>query len=62
MVWQPMPPPATEPSGSFVEVLCGQPLQKCGPRAGEASPAARSVAVSRELQLFLSHRAKNKEE
>ena len=28
MVWQPMPPSAREPSGSRVEVLCGQPEQK----------------------------------
>ena len=28
MVWQPMPPPAIEPSGTAVERLCGQPLQK----------------------------------
>ena len=28
MVWQPMPPPASEPSGTAVERLCGQPEQK----------------------------------
>ena len=28
MAWQPMPPPASEPSGTTVERLCGQPLQK----------------------------------
>ena len=27
-VWQPMPDMATEPSGTFVDVLCGQPEQK----------------------------------
>ena len=32
MVWHPMPAPATEPSGTFVERLCGQPLQKYGAR------------------------------
>ena len=28
IVWQPMPPPAIEPSGIAVERLCGQPEQK----------------------------------
>ena len=32
MKWQPMPAPAIEPSGTFVEVLCGQPEQKNGVR------------------------------
>ena len=30
MVWQPMPPPATWPSSSMVDRLCGQPEQKFG--------------------------------
>ena len=34
MAWQPMPPPATWPSSSSVERLCGQPEQKVGKRAG----------------------------
>ena len=28
MTWQPMPLAATDPSGTLVEVLCGQPEQK----------------------------------
>jgi hypothetical protein len=28
MVWQPMPDSAMLPSGTLVEVLCGQPAQK----------------------------------
>ena len=28
MKWQPMPACAREPSGTLVEVLCGQPAQK----------------------------------
>ena len=32
MPWQPMPPSAIEPSGTTVEVLCGQPEQKLGSR------------------------------
>ena len=32
MKWQPMPAPAIEPSGTLVEVLCGQPEQKKGVR------------------------------
>ena len=44
-VWQPMPPPASEPSGSCVERVCGQPLQKCGLR--------RSVAGMVMVELLL---------
>ena len=32
MKWQPMPASALEPSGTRVEVLCGQPEQKYGVR------------------------------
>eukprot|EP00581_Thalassiosira_minuscula_P035607 CAMPEP_0184473610 /NCGR_PEP_ID=MMETSP0740-20130409/125497_1 /TAXON_ID=385413 /ORGANISM="Thalassiosira miniscula, Strain CCMP1093" /LENGTH=41 /DNA_ID= /DNA_START= /DNA_END= /DNA_ORIENTATION= len=32
MTWQPMPLMALDPSGSLVEVLCGQPEQKYGVR------------------------------
>ena len=32
MAWQPMPPPATAPSGTIVDRLCGQPEQKYGVR------------------------------
>ncbi len=38
MVWQPIPPPARDPSGTAVERLCGQPLQKYAARlAGSTS-------------------------
>ena len=32
MKWQPMPASARLPSGTRVDVLCGQPEQKCGVR------------------------------
>ena len=32
MKWQPMPACAREPSGTRVDVLCGQPAQKYGRR------------------------------
>ena len=32
MVWQPMPPPTSVPSGAAMEELCGQPEQKNGAR------------------------------
>ena len=34
IVWQPMPPPTSVPSGALVELLCGQPEQKNGERVG----------------------------
>src|SRR3990170_307227 len=43
--WQPMPPPASEPSGTTVERLCGQPEQKKDLRA-TASGAGLSLLVS----------------
>ena len=43
--WQPMPPPASEPSGTTVERLCGQPEQKKDLRA-TASGAGRSLSAS----------------
>ncbi|MCY1235110.1 hypothetical protein D3C81_1232380 [compost metagenome] len=48
MPWQPMPAVATEPSGTRVLVLCGQPGQNQGRRSvARLSPcaAARSPAV-----------------
>ena len=57
MAWQPTPPPTTEPSGSVVERLCGQPLQKNGLRAvsgsrteaaADSSSARRASAHSRQ--------------
>ena len=38
MMWQPMPAPAIEPSGTTVEVLCGQPAQKLGGRSRSFTP------------------------
>ena len=35
MKWQPMPASARLPSGTWVEVLCGQPEQKVGTRSIE---------------------------
>ncbi len=40
MPWQPMPPSATEPSGTTVEVLCGQPEQNAGSRVSWPGGAA----------------------
>ena len=40
MKWQPMPAEAKLPSGSWVEVPCGQPAQKAGMR--RSRPAGRS--------------------
>ena len=34
--WQPIPARDSDPSGTFVELLCGQPEQKCGARCGKA--------------------------
>ncbi len=51
MKWQPMPASAREPSGTRVEVLCGQPGQKYGVRAigitGEAERSLASMIASR---------------
>src|SRR5215470_14322574 len=41
MPWQPMPPSARDPSGTTVDVLCGQPEQKAGRRT---SPLGASAA------------------
>lgn len=40
-VWQPMPPPAIDPSGTTVDELCGQPEQKYGVRWTGSSPSRR---------------------
>jgi hypothetical protein len=48
MPWQPIPPPATLPSGTSVEVLCGQPEQKLGMRVSEVPPVtSRSFGFGR---------------
>ena len=46
MAWQPMPPPAIEPSGTTVERLCGQPQQKYAVRAIASGAARRRTASS----------------
>src|SRR3954462_5026692 len=64
MKWQPMPAKARLPSGTLVEVLCGQPEQKYGVRAiGDTgciwvasrplnqSALARSIAAISGLRL-----------
>ena len=42
ITWQPMPAIANEPSGNWVEVLCGHPAQNVGARASK--PSSRSGA------------------
>ena len=45
-----MPATAREPSGTLVEVLCGQPLQNQGARSGPPpAPAAAEEAVIARL-------------
>src|SRR3546814_2058745 len=44
-----MPPPEIEPSGVRVELLCGQPEQKKGFRAGKATTSLRRPTASRRL-------------
>ncbi len=50
MAWHPMPPPATAPSGTSVERLCGQPEQKYGVRptasSGSGAGSRRGSASS----------------
>ena len=41
MKWQPMPALAKLPSGSLVDVACGQPAQKAGVR--RSNPSGRSI-------------------
>src|ERR1700746_1091135 len=59
MKWQPMPACATEPSGTFVDVLCGQPEQKYGVRFTESATfdricgATRSTTFSRRSSAGL---------
>ena len=50
MPWQPMPPPATEPSGTTVERLCGHPEQKYGVRAGRSASTDDGDARARRPQ------------
>src|ERR1700761_5295804 len=44
MKWQPMPARAFEPSGTFVEVLCGHPEQKYGVRVAPATAIERCAS------------------
>ena len=46
MPWQPMPAMARLPSGTLVEVLCGQPEQKNGVRATLGGGADRSFSFA----------------
>ena len=41
MMWQPMPSPTSWSSSARVEMLCGQPEQKNGVRAGSGVDASR---------------------
>ncbi len=50
MPWQPMPPSAIEPSGTTVEVLCGQPEQKLGRRISCDGGATGTAAPRRGAQ------------
>src|SRR4051794_23286669 len=54
MKWQPMPASALEPSGTLVDVLCGQPEQKYGVRVAPdmsmISAVGRGSASARDLR------------
>ena len=54
IVWQPIPPPATEPSGTSVERLCGHPEQKYGARAGSSAAGPRPAAGGRSSRAMRS--------
>ncbi len=60
IVWQPMPPPASEPSGSRVEAEWGQPLQKVGARVGAGPPAARAIAASSDSSFCVMPGARSR--
>ena len=61
MKWQPMPACAREPSGTFVERLCGQPAQNHGARHGTSgAPAGRRGTVkstTRARRSSIAHHA-----
>src|ERR1700744_4350221 len=70
MKWQPIPASARLPSGTLVEVLCGQPEQKYGVRVTGAvacigddwrplnqSALARSISAISGLRLSRSRRS-----
>ena len=46
MAWQPIPPPTSEPSGTAVERLCGQPEQKYGVRSPMSGSSCRGAALA----------------
>src|SRR6188474_1791841 len=52
MKWQPIPATARLPSGTFVDVLCGQPEQKYGVRAIAILdwPSAASFALMNAMR------------
>ena len=45
MKWQPMPALEKLPSGSFVEVACGQPAQKAGVRRSRPSGLETAIGA-----------------
>ena len=51
MPWQPMPPPATWPSSSSVERLCGQPEQKFGARLTDLLATRAAISAIRSAAL-----------
>jgi len=60
ITWQPMPAVARLPSGTLVDVLCGQPEQKYGARIksifGRASAASFWLMKSTRWRIFSSVR------
>ena len=61
MKWQPMPAMAREPSGTAVEVLCGQPEQNHGARSPrvDASSAASARSLASRIARCASMRARH---
>ena len=51
IVWQPMPAPTSVPSGALVELLCGQPEQKNGVRAGHRQRRAGGAAIASSARI-----------
>ena len=65
MPWQPIPAPTSAPSGTFVEVLWGQPEQKNGARvvlmgAGFIGCIIMEALVAREVELLRARLAERK--
>ncbi len=53
IVWQPIPPPTSVPSGALTELLCGHPEQKNGVRWAIGSSAGRPW-ISASLRMRAS--------